>query len=120
MIYTGYKLRTQVANGLKRRSKAIKTAVDEYNDAASKLDGSIKKLDVKDVLEFVFLGEFDILRSTRRRIIERPWAQRAERETMNIYFKLLRAEEEVRRLNIEIRRLITFISDYHKKTSEIS
>ena len=36
------------------------------------------------------------------------------------YFKLLRAEEEVRRLNIEIRRLITFISDYHKKTSEIS
>lgn len=104
---------------MKRRSKAIKTAVDEYNDAAGKLDGSIKKLEIKDALEYVFLGEFDVLRNTRRRILEKPWARRAERETANIYFKLLRAEEEVRRLNIEIRRLITFICDYHKKTSKI-
>ena len=120
IIRLGYKLRTQIANGLKRRSKAIKTAVDEYNDAAGKLDGNIKNLDVKDVLEFVFLGEFDILRNTRRQICKKPWSRRAERETMNIYFKLLRAQEEIRRLNIEVRRLITFIYDYHKKMSKIT
>ena len=38
---------------------------------------------------------------------------------MNIYFKSIRAEEEIRRLNIEVRRLVTFISDYHRKISSV-
>jgi hypothetical protein len=40
-----------------------------------------------------------------------PWAMHAARQAMDGYFKLLRAEEEIARLNIEIRQFLTFMHD---------
>ncbi|KAF8166890.1 hypothetical protein K438DRAFT_1484281, partial [Mycena galopus ATCC 62051] len=39
------------------------------------------------------------------------WAQPAGRAAMDQHFKLLRADEELLRLNIEIRRFVTYMGD---------
>ena len=41
------------------------------------------------------------------------WAQPANREGMVMYFQIKRAKEEITRLNVEIRRLLTFLYDNH-------
>jgi hypothetical protein len=63
------------------------------------------------VVEFTFLADFDLLRDTRQDIRTRPWATPAARLAMDSYFKVLRAAEEVERLNVEIPRLTTFMRD---------
>ena len=64
-----------------------------------------------EVVEYTFLSEFDLLRDTRQDISCRPWATPAGRQAMDSYFKRRRAEEEIVRLNVEIRRLVTYIRD---------
>jgi len=63
------------------------------------------------VVEYGFLAEFDLLRDTRQDIRTKPWATPESRMAMDCHFKILRAHEEIDRLNIEIRRFVTFISD---------
>ncbi|KAF8135239.1 hypothetical protein K438DRAFT_1640375, partial [Mycena galopus ATCC 62051] len=41
----------------------------------------------------------------------RPWTRQNYRVAMDSYFKILRAQEEIKRLNIEIKRVITWIND---------
>jgi len=43
--------------------------------------------------------------------MDRPWASRANREVAAKHFKVLRAREEIVRLNVEIRRLHRWIDD---------
>jgi hypothetical protein len=69
------------------------------------------KLSWKDIAEYSFLGEFDLLRHSSTDVRELDWTKPAYREATTKYFKLLRAKEEVSRLNVEIRRLRTFIHD---------
>ena len=59
------------------------------------------------------LAEFDLLRNARLDIRRLPWTQPHHREAMNLYFGIKRAKEEIMRLNVEIRRLITFMIDEH-------
>ena len=61
----------------------------------------------------VSLAEFDLLRDARTDIRREPWADRKNREAMNMYFGVKRAREEVQRLNVEIPRLLTFMLDEH-------
>jgi hypothetical protein len=63
------------------------------------------------VVEYTFLADFDLLRDTRQDIRTRPWASPAARLAMDGYFKVLRAAEEMERLNVEIPRLTTFMRD---------
>jgi hypothetical protein len=84
---------------LKARSKAIRSALDRYNAAAAELGRT--QLDWDEVVEYAFLSDFDILHDTRQDIRKRPWAAPAGRFAMDNYFKLIRAQEEIRRLNIE-------------------
>lgn len=99
----GYKLRRQIGKALKARSKAVSSAVKRYNDAAGKLNRPI--LEVEEVLSYVFLGQFDLLRDSRNEIMKKPWSRNAEREAAVKFFKLERAREEIRRLTVELRRL---------------
>jgi hypothetical protein len=62
-------------------------------------------------VEYGFLADFDLLRDTRQDIRARPWSTPAARQAMDGYFKLLRADEEILRLNVEIPRFLTFIRD---------
>lgn len=68
-------------------------------------------LNIKTVLEYVFLGQFDLLRDSRFEVQNKPWTRAAEREAAVTYFKLQRSREEILRLNVEMRRLATFIHD---------
>jgi len=61
----GYKLCTKIANALHAWSAAIRTAIKSYNEAAIRLPVPQPTLDVKTVLDYVFLAEFDLLRNSR-------------------------------------------------------
>ncbi|KAE9407449.1 hypothetical protein BT96DRAFT_954511 [Gymnopus androsaceus JB14] len=114
MSRTGYKLRTHIANALKARSQAIRTAVTAYNDAASELNCPL--LTWQQVLDYSFLSDFDLLREARRDVRGELWAQPAGRLALDQYHKLSRAPEEIMRLNKEIRALVTYI---HEETTFI-
>ncbi|KAG1900180.1 uncharacterized protein F5891DRAFT_1128625 [Suillus fuscotomentosus] len=108
---TGYKLRQQISKALQRRSEAICKAIARYNVQAVALNPPCDKISWKDIADYTFLGEFDLLQHSRSDVRSDDWAKPAYREETSKYFKLLRAREEITRLNVEIRRLRTAIYD---------
>ncbi|KAJ7134942.1 hypothetical protein C8R43DRAFT_894543 [Mycena crocata] len=111
---TGYKMRKHIAKALQARSKAVRAAIDRYNTAALLLDPPMPMLSWDQVVEYAFLADFDILRDTRAEVRERPWTRPAYRLAMDRFFKILRAKEEIKRLNVEIPRVITWIRDENR------
>ncbi|KAI9069496.1 hypothetical protein FKP32DRAFT_1608414 [Trametes sanguinea] len=111
---TAYKVRTYIAKNLQRRSKAIRTAVQKYNTAAQALTPPRPPLDWTKVTHYTFLDEFELLRDTRNDIRAKPWAQPLVRETMKKARRVIRAQEEIVRCNVEIRRLHTSILDENR------
>ncbi|KAF8145176.1 hypothetical protein K438DRAFT_1992115 [Mycena galopus ATCC 62051] len=89
MAGTGYKLRKHIAKALQARSKGLKAAIARYNDAASALTPPREHLDWNEVVENAFLADFDLLRDARQDI----------------------PKEEIQRLNVEIRRFVSYIVD---------
>ena len=83
----------------------------KYNEAATAVDPPAPKLTWKKVVEYAVLADFDLLRDVRQDVREKPWASSRNRLLRDQYFKLERAREEIDRLNIEIRRVITYIAD---------
>ena len=104
-------MRKHIAKALRVRSQAIRTAIDRYNAAALALKPPRSALQWDRVIEYGFLAEFDLLRDTRQDIRTKPWATPEGRFAMDSHFKMLRAHEEIDRLNIEIRRFVTFLRD---------
>ncbi|KAJ7872320.1 hypothetical protein B0H14DRAFT_3083643 [Mycena olivaceomarginata] len=111
---TGYKMRKHIAKALQARSKAVKNAIDRYNAAAAMLEPPMPNLTWEEVVEYAFLADFDILRDTRAEVRSRPWTRPAYRLAMDRYFKTLRACEEIKRLDIEIQRVVTWIRDENR------
>jgi hypothetical protein len=111
MFFPAYKLRKHIAKALQARSRAIKTALVKYNEAAAALHVPREPLSWEQVVEYAFLSDFDLLRDGRDDIRQYAWATPAGRLAMDQYYKLERADEEINRLNIEIRRLLTHIRD---------
>lgn len=116
----GYKMREHIAKGLKRRSATVEAAVKKYNDAAKKLEPPRPRINTKTVLDFAAVAEFDLLRQTRHNVTEKPWSRQAERDAMTMYFKLQRSREEIRRLDIEIKRLSKYMDSYDSLFSTLS
>ncbi|OAX32642.1 hypothetical protein K503DRAFT_852090 [Rhizopogon vinicolor AM-OR11-026] len=114
-----YKLRQQIGKALQRRSEAIRNAINRYNTQAAALSPPRPKLSWKDIADYTFLGEFDLLRHSRTDVRELDWTKPAHREAATKYFKLLRAQEEVTRLNVEVRRLRTFIHNEEMETKKV-
>ncbi|KAI0043338.1 hypothetical protein FA95DRAFT_1584139 [Auriscalpium vulgare] len=110
-LTTGYKLRTHIATALKRRSAAIRSALDKYNTQARRLVPPRPILSWKEVVDYSFLGEFDLLREARTDIRREKWADPAHRDLLLQHLELLRAREELLRCDNEIRRLRTHIRD---------
>ncbi|KAJ7831870.1 hypothetical protein B0H13DRAFT_2240523 [Mycena leptocephala] len=111
MSGTGYRLRKHIAKALQTRSRTIRAALDRYNAAVAALNPPRRTLSWSEVIDFTFLADFDILRDPEGNAALRPWATPGARELMDTYFKIERAKEEIDRLNIEIRRLVTYIRD---------
>jgi hypothetical protein len=104
-------MRKHIAKALQARSRAIKTAIEQYNTAAAALEVPREPLSWEEVVDYTFLSDFDLLRTSRRDILTEGWAQPAGHEAMDNYFKLLRADEEIKRLNIEIPCFVSYMRD---------
>ena len=105
----GYKQRKKISAGLKKRSKAVNTLLNEYNKQAECLGRPV--LDFQQVIEYSFLSDFELLHHTHNDITQRPWAHPHIRNAMISWMKTERAKEEIIRLNVEARRLKTYIRD---------
>ncbi|KAF8153707.1 hypothetical protein K438DRAFT_1474734, partial [Mycena galopus ATCC 62051] len=106
-----YKLRDHIAKALKTRSKAIRNALNRYNAAAEALDPPGRLLTWAEVVDYTFLADFDLLQSPDTTSSIRAWATPAAHQLLDSYHKLQRAREEIPRLNIEIRRFVTYMKD---------
>jgi hypothetical protein len=108
---TGYKLRKHIAKALQAHSKAVKNTIAKYNEIAESMTLPKPTLNWEEVVEYVFLSDFNLLREGREDIRGELWVQPAGRAAMDQHFKLLRVDEEIVRLNMEIRRLVTYMAD---------
>ncbi|KAF8575342.1 hypothetical protein K439DRAFT_1272013, partial [Ramaria rubella] len=104
-----YKLQVKIAQALKVRTGAICTVVEKYNQAAEALLEHRAPLDVKDILEYVFLSEFDLLRDLCHHVTQKLWVRTGECEALNTYFKILCSQEELERVCIEAHQLQTWM-----------
>lgn len=110
---TGYRARTLLAKALRTRSKAIQNVVTRYNDAARHLEPPAPELDWTQIAKYNFVEEFTLLRSARRGVQPGRWSDGEVREAMKLHQRIKRAQEEIERLNIEMKRLYTAIHDEH-------
>lgn len=105
-------MRTHISKALRMRSRAIQTVLAAYNQAASALEQPHPKLTWHKIVEYTTIAEFKLLRSGARQDIRKlPWADARNREATVCHLKLRRAQEEIHRLNIEIKCLATWIAD---------
>ncbi|KAJ7862661.1 hypothetical protein B0H14DRAFT_2349411, partial [Mycena olivaceomarginata] len=89
----------------------VRSALDRYNDAAVMLSPPRMQLSWEQIVDYAFLADFDLLWEGREDIRTEPWVQPAGHLAMDQHYKLLRANEELARLNIEIPCLITYMVD---------
>ncbi|KAK1218119.1 hypothetical protein PQX77_019197 [Marasmius sp. AFHP31] len=113
MSGVGYKQHTKITQALKSRAEAIRKALEAYNVAAQRMDPPRETLSWNSILEMVSLADFDLLKDTHLDISQLPWARPDNRWAMQLHFGILRAKEEIHWLNIEIKRLVTFMLDDH-------
>ncbi|KAI0818788.1 hypothetical protein BC629DRAFT_1588119 [Irpex lacteus] len=108
-----YKLRNSIGKAMKTRSKAIRTALKKYNSLAAQMDPPAPVLQWKDIMNYAFISEFDLLHHTysHKDISQLPWAVQLNREIAAKYYKVKSARDEIVRLNVECRRLQTHIRD---------
>jgi hypothetical protein len=64
------------------------------------------------IVEYTTIGEFELLRTGARQDIRNlEWVDARNREATICYLKMVRAQEEITRLNVEAKRLATWIID---------
>jgi hypothetical protein len=110
-LILGYAMQKHIGKALQARSSAIQTALDRYNTATQALSPPRHTLHWKEVVEYTFLTDFDLLCDAHQDISQHPWATPAARLAMDLHFKICRAKEEIQRLNVEIPRVATYIRD---------
>ncbi|KAJ7859473.1 hypothetical protein B0H14DRAFT_3084935 [Mycena olivaceomarginata] len=90
---------------------AIRHAIERYNKVALSMEPPMPTLDWDQVVNYGFLGDFDLLQDTTDSISSRLWTHRSYQLAMDSYFKILHAREEIQRLNIEIKCVVTWIDN---------
>lgn len=115
LSYVGYKLRKHISQAITRRSAAVRTALEKYNQLAPLQDPPRPTLSYSEIASYGWLNDFDLLKYSRHDILKRPWANPAYREFSNKFFKIIRAREELVRLNVEIARLRAWV-DHEDRT----
>ncbi|KAG1766881.1 hypothetical protein EV702DRAFT_980585 [Suillus placidus] len=106
---TGYKMRKYISKAITRRSGAIRTALEKYNNLAPLQVPPCPTLDYVDIIGYASLGEFELLKYSRHNVMTKPWTVPENREMAVKFFKVLRSHEEIIRLNVEIGHLGAWI-----------
>ena len=110
LLNVGYKLRQHISKGLQWHSEAIRNAITHYNVQAVLINHPT--ITWKEITEYTFLGEFDLLQHSCLNIQDCNWAKPAHREaTLKYFIELCRNEEEITRLHVEVHWLHTLIHD---------
>ncbi|KIK11694.1 hypothetical protein PISMIDRAFT_122265, partial [Pisolithus microcarpus 441] len=115
----GYKLHQQISKALQRHSEAIRNAISHYNTQAAALNPPRPPISWKDIAEYSFLGEFDLLRHCRADVQDNNWAKPAFRQATVKFFRLQRAHEELVHVSMEVRCLWTSIHDEEAHTTKV-
>jgi hypothetical protein len=84
--------------------------LERYNALAAKMPGR-EPIQWTSILNMASLADFDLLKNTRINIEQLEWAKPEIRQITQLHFGLKRAREELRRLDVEIKRLVTFMID---------
>ncbi|KAJ6493862.1 hypothetical protein DFH09DRAFT_1104322 [Mycena vulgaris] len=100
-----------ITKALQARSKAVCSAIEHYNTAACALSPPMPQLSWEQVGEYTFLADFNILQDMHAEIRSQPWTRPAYRLVMDRYFKILHMHKEIKRLNVEIPCVVTWIRD---------
>ncbi|KAJ7689826.1 hypothetical protein B0H17DRAFT_1134761 [Mycena rosella] len=103
--------RQHIAKALQVWSKTIRAALARYNKVAAALTPKRCSLTWNEVVEYTFLSDFNVLRDPTGNVDLQEWATPAARQLMDTFFRIQRAKEEIPWLNIEIRRLVTYIHE---------
>jgi hypothetical protein len=112
-------MRTHISKALKSRSKAIQRALVAYNQAAALLQNPRPKLTWAQIVEYTTIAEFEILRiGAREDIRNLEWANARNRQASIYHLKLIHAREEITRLNVEVKRLATWIDDEDQQLTQ--
>ncbi|KAG2336047.1 hypothetical protein BDR05DRAFT_978864 [Suillus weaverae] len=106
---TGYKMRKHISKAITRCSAAIRSALEKYNKLAPLQNPPRPVLDYSEIVGYASLGEFLLLKHSRHNILMKPWTISANREMAMKYFKLVRLHEEIVWLNVEIKRLQSWV-----------
>jgi hypothetical protein len=87
--------------------------MEKYNTLALHMVPPAPILHWKQIVDYGFLSEFELLKHpySHQDISEEPWAIPANREIAVKYFKIIGARTEIKRLNLEVRRLRTSVLD---------
>ena len=109
--FLGYKLRTQMAKKLQKRSKAIRRAISTYNKAAKALTPPRPTLAWTDVSHYGLVEQYALLKASNPTLGTREWTQPVFRDMLKSRRRIARAREEILRCNVETRRLHTSIYD---------
>ncbi|KAG1884380.1 hypothetical protein F4604DRAFT_1677018 [Suillus subluteus] len=117
---TGYKMRQQISNAITHCSTAIRKALERYNYLAPLQTPPRDILKFSEVASYAWLGEFEMLKHSHCEILSKPWASKANREVAGKCFRIVRAREEIHRLNIEISHLQTWVDTEDTHLLEIS
>ena len=101
------------------RSESVKNAINRYNQQAVLLDPPTRTVNWQDIANYTHVGEFEMLRIARWDIRWEKWVQKAYCDAGIKYFKLCWAREELQRLNVEVRRLLTWIHDENEHMQQV-
>ncbi|KAI6110291.1 hypothetical protein EDD16DRAFT_1694427 [Pisolithus croceorrhizus] len=108
---TGYKLQKHIAKALQTHSTTIKVTLDHYNKCTLAVQPPCQMLRWEQVIEYTFLADFDLLWDMCEDISQHLWADPTAHFAIDTYFKMHRAEEEIKCLNIKICQVITYMCD---------
>jgi hypothetical protein len=111
LSFLGYKLRKHISNAIVRRSAAVRASLEWYNKLAPLQTPPCPVLEYAKVASYGWLGDFALLKISRHDILTKPWTVPANRDISRKHFKVLRAQEEMYRLNIEVRQLQAWIDE---------
>jgi hypothetical protein len=113
-LSTGYKARVHMTKGIKRREKAVHAALNLYNTAASSITPPRPTITFNELTEYAYLANFDFLRHSEHGAQDAEWGRPVNRRCVELWQRVQRAKEEIARLNVEIRRVLTHIRDEEK------
>ncbi|KAF8581168.1 hypothetical protein K439DRAFT_1647970 [Ramaria rubella] len=111
LMGTCYKMHQHISKAITKRSSAICTALEKYNALAPLQNPPRPQLQYGDVAGYGMLADFELLKHSDTNLLAKPWSVPANRLVASKFFKIVHAQEEIVRLNVETRQLLTWVDD---------